>query len=97
GLPGVDELVGLIELMRLVRAAPGEEVVVDTAPTAHTLRLLAMPGELRRFAEIETEGRDLEALLRDAERTAFHWVLLPEMLSVEETRDGVRALEAAGI
>jgi arsenite/tail-anchored protein-transporting ATPase len=128
GLPGVDELVGLIELRRLVRAAPGDEVVVDTAPTAHTLRLLAMPGELRRFAsvldrleerhrtvatalggawqpdaadaliaEIETEGRELEALLRDPERTAFFWVLLPEILSVEETRDGVRALEEAGI
>ncbi len=128
GLPGVDELVGLIELMRLVRAAPGDEVVVDTAPTAHTLRLLAMPGELRRFAsvlnrlqerhrtvatafggawqpdaadaliaEIETEGRDLEALLRDPERTAFFWILLPEILSVEETRDGVRALEEAAI
>jgi arsenite-transporting ATPase len=47
GLPGVDELVGLIELMRLVRAFPGDEVVVDTAPTAHTLRLLSMPGRPR--------------------------------------------------
>jgi len=128
GLPGVDELVGLLELMRLVEAAPGDEVVVDTAPTAHTLRLLAMPGELRRFAaalddlqarhravatafggawqpdradaliaEIEAQGRDLEALLRDPERTAFFWVLLPEVLSVEETKDGVRLLEEAGI
>jgi arsenite-transporting ATPase len=128
GLPGVDELIGLIELMRLVRAAPCDEVVVDTAPTAHTLRLLAMPGELRRFAsalsrlqerhravatafggawqpdtadaliaEIETEGRDLEALLRDPERTTFHWILLPEILSVEETKDGIRALEEAEI
>src|SRR6266545_450418 len=50
GLPGVDELAGLLELMRLVEASPGDEVVVDTAPTAPTLRLLAMPGELRRFA-----------------------------------------------
>ncbi|HYU31820.1 MAG TPA: ArsA family ATPase, partial [Thermoanaerobaculia bacterium] len=128
GLPGVDELAGLLELMRLVEASPGDEVVVDTAPTAHTLRLLAMPGELRRFAralddlqarhravatafggawqpdhadalitEIDTQGRDLEALLRDPERTAFFWVLLPEVLSVEETKDGVRALEEAGI
>jgi arsenite-transporting ATPase len=125
GLPGVDELVGLIELMRLVRASPGDEAVVDTAPTAHTLRLLSMPGELRRLAsaldrlqerhravastfggawqpdhadalitEIEKQGEEIEALLRDPGRTAFFWVLLPEMLSVEETRDGVRALEA---
>ncbi|HKH49162.1 MAG TPA: ArsA family ATPase [Thermoanaerobaculia bacterium] len=128
GLPGVDELVGLVELMRLARDFPGDEVVVDTAPTAHTLRLLAMPDELRRFAsaldrlqerhravatafggarqpdradalitEIETQGRDLQTLLRDPERTAFFWVLLPEALSVEETKDGIRSLEEAGI
>jgi arsenite-transporting ATPase len=128
GLPGVDELIGLIELLRLAKEAPVDEVVVDTAPTAHTLRLLAMPGELRCFAdaldrlqekhravaqtfggawhpdpadalinEIETQGRELQELLRDPERTEFHWVLLPEMLSIEETKDGVRALEEAGI
>lgn len=131
GLPGVDELVGLVELMRLARELPGDEeteVVVDTAPTAHTLRLLTMPGELRRFAgaldklherhramaesfgggwqpdhadaliqEVEEQGREVEELLRDPARTSFLWVLLPEALSVEETRDGVRALEEAGI
>ncbi|TMA16798.1 MAG: ArsA family ATPase, partial [Deltaproteobacteria bacterium] len=40
-LPGVDELVALTELRRLSRGF--DEVVVDTAPTGHTLRLLAMP------------------------------------------------------
>src|SRR6202521_1154316 len=43
-LPGVDELVGLVELRRLARGF--DEVVVDTAPTGHTLRLLAMPTTL---------------------------------------------------
>ncbi|HJX27663.1 MAG TPA: ArsA family ATPase, partial [Thermoanaerobaculia bacterium] len=128
GLPGVNELVGLVELMRLARELPGDEVVVDTAPTAHTLRLLTMPGELRRFAgaldrlherhramaesfgggwrpdqadaliqEVEEQGREIEELLRDPARTSFLWVLLPEALSVEETRDGLRALEEGGI
>lgn len=131
GLPGVDELVGLVELMRLAREIPGDgetEVVVDTAPTAHTLRLLTMPGELRRFAgaldrlherhramaesfgggwrpdqadaliqEVEEQGRQIEELLRDPARTSFLWVLLPEALSVEETRDGLRALKEGGI
>jgi arsenite-transporting ATPase len=131
GLPGVDELVGLVELMRLARELPDDEdaeVVVDTAPTAHTLRLLTMPGELRRFAgaldrlherhraiaesfgggwrpdhadaliqEVEEQGRKIEELLRDPARTSFFWVLLPESLSVEETRDGLRALEEGGI
>ena len=49
-LPGVDELVGLVELRRLARGF--EEVVVDTAPTGHTLRLLAMPATLAKLAEV---------------------------------------------
>jgi arsenite-transporting ATPase len=125
-IPGVDELIGLLELVRLARAEACDEVVVDTAPTGHTLRLLAMPEELVRLAgaldrlqadhrivaetfgawrpdrsddllaEIETQAREIGELLRDRERTAFHWVLLPEALAVAETRDGVAALEKAG-
>jgi arsenite-transporting ATPase len=51
-LPGVDELVGLVELVRLVSSRPWDVVVVDTAPTGHTLRLLDMPDTLGRFAEV---------------------------------------------
>jgi TRC40/GET3/ArsA family transport-energizing ATPase len=51
-LPGVDELIGLVELHRLARAAPRDDVVVDTAPTGHTLRLLAMPDTLARIAGV---------------------------------------------
>ena len=51
-LPGVDELIGLIELHRLARGRPYDEVVVDTAPTGHTLRLLAMPETLARIAGV---------------------------------------------
>jgi arsenite-transporting ATPase len=50
--PGVDELIGLIELDRLAAAAPWDVVVVDTAPTGHTLRLLAMPATLTRMAAV---------------------------------------------
>jgi arsenite/tail-anchored protein-transporting ATPase len=49
-LPGVDELVGLVELRRLARGF--EDVVVDTAPTGHTLRLLAMPATLAKLADV---------------------------------------------
>ncbi|MEZ0227241.1 MAG: ArsA family ATPase, partial [Planctomycetota bacterium] len=42
-LPGVDELVGLLELVRVGREHEVDLVVVDTAPTGHTLRLLEMP------------------------------------------------------
>src|SRR5690242_14488710 len=49
-LPGVDELMGLIELRRL--GAGFDEVVVDTAPTGHTLRLLAIPATLAKLAQV---------------------------------------------
>jgi arsenite-transporting ATPase len=51
-LPGADELAGLLELTRLARESAARETVVDTAPTAHTLRLMEVPGLLQRFAGI---------------------------------------------
>jgi arsenite/tail-anchored protein-transporting ATPase len=50
--PGVDELMGLVELARVARQGHYERVVVDTAPTGHALRLLAMPETLRRIAAV---------------------------------------------
>ncbi len=47
-LPGVDEVIGLIEVERLSPAF--DHVVIDTAPTGHTLRLLASPALLERVA-----------------------------------------------
>ncbi|HEV7504797.1 MAG TPA: ArsA family ATPase [Thermoanaerobaculia bacterium] len=61
-LPGGDELIAWLEIDRLVRESGCEEVVVDTAPTAHTLRLLASPDTLRRFATLldRLDGRHRE-------------------------------------
>ena len=50
--PGVDELIGLLELRRLAGDGVYDHVVVDTAPTGHTLRLLAMPATLSRIAVV---------------------------------------------
>jgi len=51
-LPGGDELIAWLEIDRLARESNCDEVVVDTAPTAHALRLLASPDTLRRFAAL---------------------------------------------
>jgi arsenite-transporting ATPase len=51
-LPGADELMGMLELARLARESNVQEVIVDTAPTAHTLRLLQVPSLLQRFAGV---------------------------------------------
>lgn len=129
-VPGVDELVGLLELVRLAEGSGCHRVVVDTAPTAHTLRLLRMPEALERLAAVlgalrarhrevadaltgraggwpadeadavadavAAEARTLGELVRDPERALFSWVLLPEALSLAETRDALAELEAAG-
>jgi arsenite-transporting ATPase len=48
-LPGVDEIFALLALADLLtdRASEYERIVVDTAPTGHTLRLLALPETFR--------------------------------------------------
>jgi arsenite-transporting ATPase len=49
-LPGIDEVIGLIEVVRL--SAGFDRVIVDTAPTGHTLRLLGAPQLLDRAAAL---------------------------------------------
>lgn len=45
-LPGADEIAALVTLRQRVRAAEWDVVIVDCAPTAETLRLLALPDSL---------------------------------------------------
>ncbi|WP_110181635.1 ArsA family ATPase [Nocardioides solisilvae] len=45
-LPGAEEVMALLELRRHVRSGEWDVVVVDCAPTAETLRLLALPEAL---------------------------------------------------
>ncbi|TMQ25049.1 MAG: ArsA family ATPase [Candidatus Rokuibacteriota bacterium] len=51
----------------------------------------------RLIEELDADGRRLAALLRDAERCRFTWLLLAEELTLEETRDGVAALAREGM
>ncbi len=131
-LPGADELMAWLEVARLARRSARDEVfdevIVDAAPTAHTLRLLAMPEAIRRFAGVldrlqerhrwmaerfggvwrpdasdalaaglAAQGREIEERLRDPERCQVFWVMLPEILSLEETLDALAVLDREGI
>lgn len=51
-LPGVDEVIGLLEILTMTRALDVDRIVVDTAPTGHTLRLLASPALFARLAAV---------------------------------------------
>jgi arsenite-transporting ATPase len=48
-LPGLDELMALLEISSWVEARQYDCIVVDTAPSGHTLRLLAMPELIGRW------------------------------------------------
>jgi arsenite-transporting ATPase len=48
-LPGADEVFSLLEVRDQVRHGPWDLVVVDCAPSAETLRLLAVPEVLARY------------------------------------------------
>lgn len=50
-LPGMDEVVAVLELMEWVEARTYHVIVVDTAPTGHTWRLLTVPRLLRRWLQ----------------------------------------------
>ena len=49
-LPGIDEIAALLEIARFGADRRFDLIVVDTAPTGHTLRMLTMPETLRRVA-----------------------------------------------
>ncbi len=51
-MPGADEVMALLALAELGRDASWERVFVDTAPTGHTLRLLALPDTFQALIEL---------------------------------------------
>jgi arsenite-transporting ATPase len=92
-LPGVDELIALVELNRLASLHPYEEVVVDTAPTGHTLRLLAMPETLARFGRVLEDLQQKHRWMAESLRGRY----VPDasdatIEEIEQQADALRAL-----
>jgi len=65
-LPGLDELMAFLEISAWVENRSYDCIIVDTAPSGHTLRLLSMPEFLRRWLDM------LETLL--AKHRYMKWV-----------------------
>ena len=69
-LPGLDEIVGLLGVVQMASARHYDEVVVDTAPTGHTLRLLAAPSLLGSTARLldafQSHHREVVSAVRGA-------------------------------
>lgn len=51
-LPGLDEVMAVMELARILKRGEFDLIILDTAPTGHTLRLLALPAQMRKWVEV---------------------------------------------
>lgn len=128
-MPGADEAVALQQLMLHLDDDRFDRVVIDTAPTGHTLRLLELPEMLdsllgrlltlrERFSGMigglfgdeteelaDTPGLDdlreqierVRTVLQDPTQTDFRLVVVPEMMSVTESKRLLAELEEARI
>jgi len=123
---GLEELLGLLKLQQLIEDASFDRIVVDTAPTSHTLRLFDGPAALKKLLglargekvpekgvkakkpeaapsgggfleELWTSLDRLQALLRDAGRTAFHLITLAEPVPEAQTRLYFAQLRERGV
>ena len=120
-MPGADEAVAMQQLLSYLDDDRFDRVVVDTAPTGHTLRLLELPelmdtmlgrviefrqrlrgllagmkdmfggeeddeAELVDLQELRSRIERLRATLRDPAQTDFRIVMVPEEMSVIESK-----------
>ena len=91
-LPGIDELAALLEISRLARGRRFDLIVVDTAPTGHTLRMLAMPATLADLAAVFDRMREKQRVMEEALRGA--WRHGPEDALIVEIATIARDLAA---
>ncbi len=127
-MPGADEAAAMQKLLEFMDDERFDRVVVDTAPTGHTLRLLELPElmdtmvgrmmSLRQrlsgmmdgvkdmfgggadpeegmgdLDELKERIRQLRTTLRDPSRTDFRVVMIPEEMSVFESKRLLAQLE----
>lgn len=91
-LPGVDEVAAVLRLTDL-QAGDVPRVVVDTAPTGHTLRLLAVGEMLRGWAEA-FDAMDAKARAV-VEGLTHRSVRLPAAEVIDDLRERARRFEEA--
>lgn len=97
-LPGFEELLALSEVHRMSRGGPWEAVIVDCAPTADALRLLALPevfaGYLERlFPTHRRVVRGMLAGLSGSNASAQRWDAAADALGrLSEHLESLRAL-----
>ncbi|ODS34273.1 MAG: oxyanion-translocating ATPase [Candidatus Scalindua rubra] len=51
-IPGINEVMGVIRISDIIKQDKYDLVILDTAPTGHTLRLLSLPEEMERWIKL---------------------------------------------
>jgi arsenite-transporting ATPase len=93
-LPGADEIFALLALGELIAdaASPYARIVVDTAPTGHTLRLLALPDTFRALVAMLDAMQDKHRFMVRALTHRYRSDGADEFLAEMRRRiDGIRS------
>ena len=64
-LPGMDEVMGVLSLSDALRCGRFRRIVLDTAPTGHTLRLLRLPAAMQRWTAYLDALQEKHRMLAD--------------------------------
>ena len=67
-LPGIDEIAALLEILELGASGRYSRIVIDTAPTGHLLRMLAMPALFGHLANVFDRLQDKHRIVVEALR-----------------------------
>jgi arsenite-transporting ATPase len=100
--PCTEEIAVFQAFAKLVYQGEGQYIVLDTAPTGHTLLLLDAARAYHREVERTTQHlpeavQQLLPRMRDPDYTKVLIITLPEMTPVHEARQLEKDLERAGI
>jgi arsenite-transporting ATPase len=109
--PCIKEMAAFDKFITFIESSDYDVIVFDTAPTGHTLRLLDLPFDYARQAEMmidtaagaeakrETENRfrKIIELLRNNEQSVFCLVMYPESTPILESYRAMLDLKEAGI
>lgn len=109
--PCIEEMAAFDKFIRFIESSAYDVIVFDTAPTGHTLRLLELPFDYAKQAEMiidttegakakrETKNRfqKIIEILGNKEQSVFCLVLYPESTPILESYRAMLDLKNAGI
>jgi len=109
--PCTEEMAAFDKFAQFIESKEYDTVVFDTAPTGHTLRLLDLPFDYAKQAEMmvsadeaktaketaENRFRKIIDILKDKNRTTFCIVLYPESTPILESYRAMLDMKASGI